>query len=154
MFRGHVPIPLGLGTPCGKVSPHVPDTSLLRALAPCLRPFYEAAPDTRLLRLFTRFSCYRLPDNPVADRIAGNVVASFPPERRCIPRRPFMFFSLPIVSTQIANPSFFWASGSPAAFNRSMTEAGIWNSVYFFTSVSASSALSRGKHRPKSPSCR
>jgi hypothetical protein len=26
-FRGHVPIPLGLGTPCGKVSPHVPDAS-------------------------------------------------------------------------------------------------------------------------------
>jgi hypothetical protein len=29
VFRGHVPIPLGLGTPCGKVSPHVPDASRL-----------------------------------------------------------------------------------------------------------------------------
>ena len=55
-FRGHVPIPLGLGTPCGKVSPHVPDASFLRIRAPCLRPFYEAVPFFRLLRLFTRSS--------------------------------------------------------------------------------------------------
>jgi len=27
LFRGHVPIPLGMGIPCGKVSPHVPDAS-------------------------------------------------------------------------------------------------------------------------------
>jgi hypothetical protein len=54
-FRGHV------GTPCGKVSPHVPDASFLRIRAPCLRPFYEAVPFSRLLRLITSSSYLSFP---------------------------------------------------------------------------------------------
>ena len=52
VFRGHVPIPPGLGTPCGKVSPHVPDASFLMIRAPFLRPCYEAVPFFNGLTLF------------------------------------------------------------------------------------------------------